>query len=236
MTIMWSTMLVPASLRDPADRLQFGMSDFLRRNRHTRAKAAVVLMICVALVAAASFRTYAIIGGSGGDVMWNPSEAYIFMFVSNLGYTANGLVYPWVLFKKYILGGFAALEDPTDQRAYLVVIRATSSGVERHVVKLADRMNGGPGRDPSEFTPLEGRIYAYCPWVGGHFIQDGHWVGNDMDHGLCWWTNDHFKKATDEERRRLHGIQRLTKGALENDENGWSRLAFGAGPPYRKST
>src|SRR5271166_836768 len=34
MTIMWSTMLVPASLRDPADRLQFGMSDFLRRNRH----------------------------------------------------------------------------------------------------------------------------------------------------------------------------------------------------------
>ena len=26
-------MLVPASLRDPADRLQFGMSDFLRRNR-----------------------------------------------------------------------------------------------------------------------------------------------------------------------------------------------------------
>src|SRR5271165_5197225 len=33
MTIMWSTMLVPASLRDPADRLQFGMSDFLRRNR-----------------------------------------------------------------------------------------------------------------------------------------------------------------------------------------------------------
>src|SRR5208283_81967 len=35
MTIMWSTMLVPASLRDPADRLQFGMSDFLRRNRHS---------------------------------------------------------------------------------------------------------------------------------------------------------------------------------------------------------
>ncbi len=202
----------------------------------TRTKAAIAIFIVVAGVLAASFRIYAIIGGSGGYVLWNASEAHLFIEVSNLGYSANGLQYPWILFKKYVIGGFGVVESPTDQRAYLVVIRARSSGVERHIRVLADRLNGGPGSDPDRFTPLEGHIYASCPWLIGHFLQDGHLVGKDMDDGLCRWADDRFEKATEEDKRRLGGISRLTKVDFENDDSGWSRREFGAGPAERKFT
>jgi hypothetical protein len=158
------------------------------------------------------------------------------MEVSDLGFSATGPRVPWILFKRDVIGGFAAYEPPVDQRAYLLVMRVKSSGVERHVLKLADRLNGGPGSDPDRFTPLEGQIYASCPWLIRPIMQDGQLIGGDVDDGLCRWNNDHFERATDDERRRLDGINRLTQNDFEGDKNGWSRREFGAGPADRRFT
>jgi hypothetical protein len=106
----------------------------------------------------------------------------------------------------------------------------TAAGIERHRLELDRSEKGGPGSDSSKYTPIGGRIYAYCPKLGGSFMQDGHLVGKDMDDGLCWWAGDHFEKATEEEKRRLNGISRLTSTDFENNEQGWSRRGFGAGP------
>ncbi len=185
---------------------------------------------------AASTRIYGISQGTSGLVVWNSSEAYFFVEAGELGYSASALEYPWLLFKQYVIGGFAAAALPNNQRADLVVIRVNSSGAERHVLKLDRTGEGGPGGDPSKYTPIEGRIYAFYPKLIGHFMQDGHEVGKDMNDGLGWWAGDHFEKATDDERQRLDGINRLTTADFDNDANGWSRRAFVAGPIYREFT
>ena len=127
----------------------------------------VMAVILFLALAASSCSLHAISGGSGGYVLWNANEAYFFIEVSNLGFSATGARVPWILFKRNVIGGFAAYEPPADQHAYLLVIRVISSGVERHVLKLADRLNGGPGSDPDRFTPLKGqiRIVSMANWA-----------------------------------------------------------------------
>jgi hypothetical protein len=212
--------------QDPLEHRRHGTSS---ASLTARSKSAIAVTILITLAVAATFRIYALSEFSGGFALWNASEAFIFMQVDDRGYNANLLQYPWILFKAYVIGGFAAVELPKDERAELIVMRVTALGVERHVVKLDRTEEGGPGGDPGKYTPLEGRIYAYCPWVIGHFMQDGQLVGNSMDDALCWWAGDHFEKANIEERRRLDGVKRLTMGDYGNDENGWSRREVGAG-------
>jgi hypothetical protein len=165
--------------------------------------------------------------------MWNASEADLFVQVSDLGYNVSGLELPWILFKQYVIGGFAGVVLPEDDLAKIVVIRVDSAGVERHVLNLDRTEYGRSGPAPSKFTPLEGRIYAFYPKLIGHFMQDGHQVGNDMNDGLGWWAGDHFEKATEEERRRLDGIKRLTTTDFSNDANGWSRRVLVEGRDNR---
>jgi hypothetical protein len=184
------------------------------RNR-TKAIVAIATLLVAAAVASASWKVYFLREASGGYVLWNPSEAYLFSEVVREGYYASLLRLPWIGIMQY----FGAVESPHDTRASLIAIRVTSSGVERHVLKLADHANGGGGSDPVKYTPLDGRIYVQCP---------------PLD--LCRWAGDRFEKATQEERQRLDGIKRLTTTDFDNDENGWSRRGFGAGPTDRKFT
>jgi hypothetical protein len=193
----------------------------------------VILFITVA-GPSCSFR--ALSGGSSGYLVWNNSEAYVFIEVADLRFRATGPRVPWILFKRNVIGGFAAYEPPVDQRAFLVVIRVTSSGVERHIMKLADRLDGGPGSDPYGFTPMNGQIYASCPWLIRLIAYNGQLIGGGPDDGLCKWAGDRFERATDGERRRLGGIKGLSKTDFVRDSSGWSRRELVAGPSDRKFT
>jgi hypothetical protein len=172
--------------------------------------------ITTLVAAAASCNIYFLREYCDGNLMWNDSEAYFFVEVGRQGHHVSCVRYPLFVVKEY-LGG---IESPDDDRAFLVVLRVTSSGVERHVLNLADRAIGGAGSDPTHFTPLEGHIYANCP---------------ELD-GLCRWSGDHFERATQEERRRLAGPDRLAKDYIRVAANGWSKRHFGAGPPESTST
>ncbi len=141
----------------------------------------VVIVAVVGL--AAVLHVHAISEGAGGLAIWNGSEAYLFLQVGRRGYYAPYLEYPWIVVKEKYL---RVPTFPSETRAFLVVIRVTSSGVERHVVRLADRANGGAGSDPSLYTPFGDHIYADCPPL----------------HGLCRWAGDHFEEATEEEPAR----------------------------------
>jgi hypothetical protein len=210
------------TMRSPQSQEHFLQHDRFGESKRTRKSKIIIAAILVALALVASFRIYSIDESSFGWVMWNASEAYLFVQVSDLGYKASGLELPWILFKQ-LIGGFASVVLPEDDHAEIVVIRVNSSGVERHVLKLDRTEDGRSGPAPSKFTPLEGRIYAFYPKLIGHFMQDGHMVGNDMNDGLGWWAGDHFEKATEEERSRLDGIEHLTTTDFDNDANGWSR-------------
>lgn len=166
-------------------------------------KAMISIAIVAAVMAAASFNVYFIREYSGGTALWNASEAYVFTGFGRQGHHVRCLRYPWFSIKQY-LGG---IEDADDDRDFLVVFRITSSGVERHALKVENRE---PGMGPEQYTPLEGRIYVNYPALGG----------------LCWWAGDHFEPATQEERRRLGDFKHLTEGDIENDANGWSKCRF----------
>lgn len=192
-----------------------------------------VVVVAVAVVAAtASLKTYFLKEYSSGVVLWDAKEAYFFITVARYGHPVSYVRYPWFAAKEY-LGG---IEEADDNRAFLVVVHITSSTIQRRVVKLADRANGGAGSDPGSYTPFEGRVYASCPQLIGQFVEDGHLVGGDPDDALCWWAGDRFEKATQAERQRLNGIRRLSTPDFDNDENGWSRREFGAGARDRRFT
>lgn len=160
-------------------------------------------LLVAALAAAAILKIYAISETAGLLAIWNQKEAYCFSRVGRRGDSSSYLLFPWILFKEYVIGGFAAVVIPADTRTFLVVLHVTPAGVERHVLELADT-NGGI--DPLNYTPIEGSIYAMCPGVV-----------------LCRWTGDHFENATQEEEERLGGINRLTRGDFDHDQYGWSR-------------
>jgi hypothetical protein len=124
-----------------------------------RKRTKVIVAIAIFVAAAASCNLCSLREYCGVNLLWNDSEAYFFVGVGRQGYHVSCLRYPWLTIKEYL----GAIESPDDNRAFLVVLRVTSSGVERHVLRLADRANGGAGSDPRQLTPLEGHIYAYCP-------------------------------------------------------------------------
>ncbi len=181
----------------------------------------VVFLLAAALVAS-KLNLYFLREYSGAVILWNSEQAYIFLKVDHVGHSISWLRYPWVLFKEYL----PAAEPFNDSAGYLTVLEVSSSGTERHTLKLEDRANGGIGFDPSRFTPLESRIYAHCPRLIRNVMENGRLISSDSP--LCWWASDHFEKATPGEQARLHGTERLTEGDMINGE-GWSRRVVPAG-------
>jgi hypothetical protein len=179
----------------------------------------LVAILIAAVLIAAVLNIYAISESAGGFAIWNGTEAYFFIQVDRRGESSSYLLFPWILFKEYVIGGFAAAVIPSDSRAFLVVLHVTPAGVDRRIVPLADRANGGAGSDPKKYTPIEGSVYAMCPGLY-----------------LCRWTGDHFETATPEEQERLGGINRLTVEDFNNDASGWSRRVFVAGQAERTFT
>jgi hypothetical protein len=185
-----------------------------------RNRKKVMIAIAVLIAIIASCRIYFIRMYAGGLVLWNANEAYFFIQVGHEGLHVSYLRYPLAFVLEYL--GAPELSD--DNRTSLVVIQVAASGVEHHVLKLADRLVGGGGAtDPGKFTALEGRIYATCvPFPN-----------------ICRWAGDHFEPVTPDEQQRLGGYSRLTVGDIDEDENGWARREFGTmsgyGPAPRDS-
>lgn len=161
---------------------------------------ATIVVAAIALVVAASRSLYFIREGHGGWVLSNESEAYIFIGISRDGLEISALRYPWMIFREHLHG----VEPPTDQRAFLTVLHVTQSAAEIH------RITEYGDTSPAFFTPIEGKIYANCPALGG----------------LCRWARDHFERADPAERMRLGGFDHLTGRETPTDPWGWSKVGF----------
>lgn len=135
-----------------------------------------------------------------GNVLWNGTEAYFFIYRENDGYHVKWIGYPLIAVGERL----GVIQQPDDRRGTMYVIRITPSAVERHVLELTDFR---PGSGPSMLTPMEGRIWTNFPTLGG----------------LCWWAGDHFERATPEESRRLGGIEHILDNDYYRDRRGWSK-------------
>jgi hypothetical protein len=163
------------------------------------------LAIGGAVILSLSFSAYFVRHDVGGWALWNAKEAYFFIDSDTRGYHVKWAGYPLLVAGEML----RRIERPDDDRGVMYIMRITSAGVERHVLELPDRR---PGSGPSMYTPLDGRIWANWPTLGG----------------LCWWAGDHFELATPEELRRLDGFNHLRNGAYR-DASGWSADGVWAG-------
>ena len=148
------------------------------------------------LVYAYPYRLYYVRDDSGGVMLWNADEAYIFIQVARRGYHMSYAEYPWAV----LFGSLGAIPLPNDQRVFLIVIHVTPSGAERHLALTQDDTPG----IPSSFTPLGRDVYTYCNGV------------------LCKWAGDHFENATPQEQKQIGGIEHLVSDSVPT-VNGWSK-------------
>ena len=151
---------------------------------------------------------------AGGFLIWNRSDAYLFVKVDRRGYSVSLLEFPFSVLEKLL----RVPVIPSETREFLLVLRVTESEVEHHTVKLADVLKESPGADPSKYTPVGDHIFANCPALGG----------------LCRWGGDRFEPATEQERsaimpQRFGPGSRLTTEDFYNDSSGWSRRSFAVG-------
>ena len=107
-----------------------------------------VVVLGAAILAAGTLKINLLRVDSGGNVLWNANEAYLFIGTFSRGARVTYLEYPWMILKEY-LGGIRASDNNLNS---LVVIRVTPSTVERYNV---DQKDGAPGSGPNLYTPLE---------------------------------------------------------------------------------
>jgi hypothetical protein len=160
----------------------------------------------VALVASASLQMYYVVDHTGATLYWKGDDAYLFLGSGHTGYHFSYWKYPRVVIGEY----FYSPPSPSDQRAIGTVIRVTPSGVERHVVEYGEHA----GKTALLMTPFDDGFFGMC--------------SGDV---LCKWTDKGFEPATEEERRRHDGTNRLFRGTSDNQTiNGWSVRALGRTP------
>lgn len=170
-----------------------------------RKKLKLIVLVAVLAIGVGVLVTgkmYFIRDDGGGDLIWNGSEAYLFMDVRRRGFQIGYLEYPIVILKELLYG----VRGPDDQRTSVTVIHITASGVERHLVEASDEEQANT---PNFYTPFQGSIYANY-------------------HGsLCKWTGSKFETASAEEQSQLDGTNRLVATDIEKDAAGWSKRGFG---------
>lgn len=164
---------------------------------HKKTKAVVIVgLTALAIAAGVWLKIYYVREDSAGWLLWNANEAYLFMSVHPRGYHFTYFEYPIVLLKQY----FNAPPFSNDERVSVIVIRVTPSTIERHRVDFGK----GDTHAPDFYTTFGDSIYANCQGL------------------LCRWNGTGFEAATEEERRKLDGGNRLS--ALEfTDVKGWSK-------------
>jgi hypothetical protein len=169
----------------------------------TRRKLSVLAALLLTASAVLVFGKIRVVrDDSGGTLLWNSTQAYLFMDVHRRGFHITYLEYPWVILKESLYG----VREPDNQRTSVVVIHLTASAIEKHVVEMAEEH---PGNTPVLYTPFDDFIYANC---GGY---------------LCKWNGNKFETATEDERHRLDGTNGLVAKDIDQGVGGWSKHDFG---------
>jgi hypothetical protein len=171
-------------------------------------KLTVLAAVLVGVVATLVFgKLYLIEDDSGGTLLWNSNEAYLFMGVARRGFRISYREYPWIMLEGLLYG----VRERDDQRTSVTVVHISAAGMDRHMFEASDEEQANT---PDMLTPFEGQIYANY-------------------HGsLVKWTGDKFETATAEEQRRLDGTNRLVPTDIEKDAAGWSKRSFGESPEF----
>jgi hypothetical protein len=137
----------------------------------------VIGVLVLLLGALGSWETYYVSDRPQVGLLWNHREVYLSASVFRRGYRITYLGY----LLGYAMEYFNDVPASNDKSSYAVMVRITSTSVQRYV---ADKMS------IDLCVPLDDTVYA-------------------SDGGLFWrWAGDHFEKASQEEQENLQGANK----------------------------
>ncbi|MFZ0277185.1 MAG: hypothetical protein WA254_04130 [Candidatus Sulfotelmatobacter sp.] len=167
-----------------------------------------VIVLGLAVSALAWLRVYYVIDKSGGDLVWNSSDAYVFIGVVESGHTFSYLGFLGELVRE--LFPFGASE-PEKKHYYAVVLHITQEAVQRYT-----------------FDNF---------WYGGVFpVGKTISAGNYLDATRTKWSGTHFEPMTPaEEKEWREGAQMIPPGPAYDNIAGWSNRKAG-GEVVRESS
>ncbi|MDR3675076.1 MAG: hypothetical protein P4N24_06270 [Acidobacteriota bacterium] len=160
----------------------------------------LVVVLAVAVSALAWLRVYYVQDGAVGNVIWNSTEAYVFVNVYQYGYTFSYLGYLGEVVKGILPFGAS---PPEEQRFYLIVIRITPKAIERY--------------------PVDNFHIGSPPFVVGQNIYVGNLLG---EAGLMKWSETHFVPMNLDEQnevREAHNSGKVPMSPNYDNIGGWSR-------------
>lgn len=162
----------------------------------------VLAVVALIVAALASVRIYLVRDDSGGLLLWNSSEAYLFVWVTHRGFSVSILQYPWIAVREYFYGS----TEPDAERLSLDVVRVTPTDIQHSFLD-------GDRHFPRMFTPLNGVVFANCRQV------------------LCKWAGHQFEEATPSEQKMIGGLDHLNPD-VDATAGEWSKHGVGGGPAY----
>jgi hypothetical protein len=158
-----------------------------------------ILLLAGVVALLATIDTHIVRDDGGADLLWNRNEADLFVYSYHRGFRISYLTYPLVILKQYLNGP----PLPDNEKLSAGVIHVTSSGIKRYDLDLTEG-----ALPPSLQTPWAGQIYANCRG------------------SLCRWAGTHFEPASEEEKQKLDGLNRLVPNDIDGGADGWSKRAI----------
>ena len=122
----------------------------------------IIVFVAGLLLAVSAFvKTYHRRVDADGNLLWNPTEAYLFINVGSRGYYISYLQYPVQVIKEY----FGDVPLPTAERFSVLVFHITRDAVEKNVAENIL---------PDLYTPLGRTVYVNVQgrlweWSGSSF-------------------------------------------------------------------
>jgi hypothetical protein len=158
---------------------------------------AVVIVLGLAVSALVWPRVYYVEKGAVGDVIWNSTEAYVFIKVYQYGHTFSYLGYVGEVVREIFPFGAS---QPEKKRNYAIVLHITPEAIQRYSFDNFD----------------VGDVFAV-----GKTISAGHFLG---EKGPLKWSGTHFEPMEPGEGKKWReGARIIPPGPSYDDIAGWSK-------------
>ncbi|MGC2169845.1 MAG: hypothetical protein WA623_00505 [Candidatus Sulfotelmatobacter sp.] len=168
-----------------------------------------VIVLVLAVSALAWLPVYYVIDRTSGDLVWNSSDAYVFIGVFESGYTFSYLGYLGEMVREIFPFGAS---EPEKKHYYTVVLRITPETVQRYTFN--NFQYGG-------VFPVGKTIAA----------------GNYLDATPTKWSGTHFEPMTPAEEKELReGARTIPPGPAYDNIAGWSKRKVGGEVGRESST
>lgn len=174
----------------------------------TRKIIVAVSVMVLAVLALAWLRVYYVIDKIQGDLVWNSSDAYVFIGVFESGFTSNYLGYLGELVRETFPFGASG---PEAKHYYAVVLHITPETVQR---------------------------YTFDNFRYGGVVPVGKTIsaGNYLDAARTRWSGTNFEPMTPtEEKEWVEGARVIPPGPAYDNVAGWSKRTVG-GEVVRESS